>query len=228
MSTDISFQLDLLVRLVVAALLGAGLGLEREIHGHQAGMRTHMLVALGSALFTVLSIYGFPQMPGTAATDTSRISAQVVTGIGFLGAGAIIKYGTSIRGLTTAASLWVVASVGLAAGTGAYFLAVAGALIALVALWPTQVIISKLELRGGRQLRVELGLEKLESFAGVSQVLLAHHVEIVSIASEQSKDGHLMVLEVRLPNTGQRHTVLAEVDAVPGVTVKTINQAEEA
>jgi uncharacterized membrane protein YhiD involved in acid resistance len=227
-STDISFQFDLLLRLLAAALLGAGLGLEREIHGHQAGMRTHMLVALGSALFTVLSIYGFPQMPGTAATDTSRISAQVVTGIGFLGAGAIIKYGTSIRGLTTAASLWVVASIGLAAGAGAYFLAIAGTLIALVALWPANVIIDKLALRGGRLLRLELDLKRLAAFAGVSQVLLAHHVEIVRVASERSKDGHLMILEVRLLNTGQRHSVLAEVDAVPGVEVRTVNQAEEA
>ena len=228
MSTDILFQFDVLLRLVAAALLGAALGLEREIHGHQAGMRTHMLVSLGSALFTVLSIYGFPQIPGTAASDPSRISAQVVTGIGFLGAGAIIKYGTSIRGLTTAASLWVVASIGLAAGAGAYFLAVAGTLIALLALWPTNVIIGKLELRGGRQLRLELELKRLQAFAGVSQVLMTHHVEIVSVASEKAKVGHLMVLEVRLLNTGQRHTVLAEVDAVPGVTVKTVNQAEEA
>jgi putative Mg2+ transporter-C (MgtC) family protein len=171
-STDISFQFDVLLRLVAAALLGAALGLEREIHGHQAGMQTHMLVSLGSALFTVLSIYGFSQIPGTAASDPSRISAQVVTGIGFLGAGAIIKYGTSIRGLTTAASLWVVASIGLAAGAGAYFLAVAGTLIALLALWPTNVIIGKLELRGGRQLRLELELKRLQAFAGVSQVLL--------------------------------------------------------
>src|ERR1035437_5624352 len=141
-------------------------------------MRTHMLVSLGSAIFTVLSIYGFPKMADTAATDPSRISAQVVTGIGFLGAGAIIKYGTNIRGLTTAASLWVVASVGLAAGAGSYFLAVAGTLIALLALWPTNVIIGKFELRGGRLLRLELELKKLDAFAGVSRVMLAHHVEI--------------------------------------------------
>ena len=96
MSTDVSFQFDILVRLIAAALVGAGLGLERELHGHQAGMRTHMRVALGSAVFNVLSIYGFAGAPGAATPDPTRISAQIVTGM--------------------AASLWVVASVGVAAG----------------------------------------------------------------------------------------------------------------
>jgi hypothetical protein len=106
------------MRLLVAAVFGAMIGLAREIHGHQAGVRTHMLVSLGSAIFTVLSIYGFHAVAGSGSVDPSRISAQIVTGIGFLGAGAIIKFGTNIRGLTTAASLWVVAAVGLAPEPG--------------------------------------------------------------------------------------------------------------
>jgi uncharacterized membrane protein YhiD involved in acid resistance len=221
-----SFQFDILLRLLAAAVLGAGLGLEREVRGHQAGMRTHMLVALGSAVFTVLSIYGFPQMPGTAATDTSRISAQIVTGIGFLGAGAIIKYGTSIRGLTTAASLWVVASIGLAAGVGAYFLATAGTVIALLALWPLQILVTKLNLRGGRLIRLELDLKKLDAFAGVSHVLLNHHVEIVTVSSQKSTAGHAMDLELRLP-AGEMHPILTDLESLPGVAVRTINTAEE-
>lgn len=228
MSTEISFQFDILVRLLAAALLGAGLGLEREVHGHQAGMRTHMLVCLGSAVFTVLSIYGFPKMADTAPTDPSRISAQVVTGIGFLGAGAIIKYGTNIRGLTTAASLWVVASIGLAAGAGAYFLAVACTLVALIALWPMHVLVGKLNLTGNELMRLEIGLKKLDGFAGVSRVLLSHHVEIVTVATEKSKVGHEMVLEVRLPNRGQAHYVLTDLEALPGIEVTTYHAAEEA
>jgi putative Mg2+ transporter-C (MgtC) family protein len=228
MSNEISFQFDILVRLLIAALLGAALGLEREVHGHQAGMRTHMLVSLGSAVFTVLSIYGFPKMADTAATDPSRISAQVVTGIGFLGAGAIIKYGTNIRGLTTAASLWVVASIGLAAGAGAYFLATTGTMIALLALWPMHVLVGKLQLSGGRLMRVQLDLKKLEAFAGVSRVLLGHHVEIVSVASEKSKAGHAMELEIRLPNMAQRHAILTDLEALPGVSIITVKEAEEA
>ena len=114
MSFDLGAELVDAVRLLVAAALGALIGLEREIHDHPAGMRTHLLVSVGSAGFTVLSIFAFPA-PGA---DPARIAAQIVTGVGFLGAGAILKEGATIRGLTTAASLWAVAAVGMAAGAG--------------------------------------------------------------------------------------------------------------
>src|SRR5256885_10105974 len=119
---DLGLQADLAVRMFVAAVLGAAIGLEREIHEHPAGMRTHLLVALGSAIFTVLSIFGFEGVGRgnvAASVDPTRIAAQIVSGIGFLGAGAILKYGTSIRGLTTAASLWTAAAIGMAAGARA-------------------------------------------------------------------------------------------------------------
>src|SRR5919106_2515279 len=111
-SADLGYAL----RLLLAAVLGACVGLEREIHEHPAGMRTHLLVSLGAAGFTVLSIAGFPSV----GADPARVAAQIVTGIGFLGAGAILKEGATIKGLTTAASLWVVASIGMAAGAGAW------------------------------------------------------------------------------------------------------------
>src|SRR5512134_2901922 len=105
---DLNLQLELALRILVAAVLGAAIGIERERHDHPAGMRTHLLVAVGSATFTVLSIEAF-KAPGA---DPGRIAAQIVTGIGFLGAGAILKSGGSVKGLTTAASLWAVAAVG--------------------------------------------------------------------------------------------------------------------
>jgi putative Mg2+ transporter-C (MgtC) family protein len=129
---DIGFAL----RLLLAAILGAAVGLEREIHDHPAGMRTHLLVSLGSAGFTVLSIAAFPA-PGA---DPARVAAQIVTGIGFLGAGAILKEGISIHGLTTAASLWVVAAIGMAAGAGAWVTALTITVIAIVSLWPLRLI----------------------------------------------------------------------------------------
>jgi putative Mg2+ transporter-C (MgtC) family protein len=127
-----SSDLDFAVRLLVAAVLGALIGLEREIHAHPAGMRTHLLVSLGSAGFTILSIDGFP----STIADPARVAAQIVTGIGFLGAGAILKEGATIKGLTTAASLWVVAAVGMAAGAGQWFTAATITLIAIFSLWP--------------------------------------------------------------------------------------------
>ena len=228
MPTDPAFQVDMAGRLVAAAFLGALVGLEREVHGHQAGMRTHMLVSLGSAIFTVLSIYGFQSSPGSTSLDPSRISAQIVTGIGFLGAGAIIKFGTNIRGLTTAASLWVVAAVGLAAGTGAYFVAAFGTALAMLALWPLHRLVEKLELTGGRHIRLRVSLRKLDSFAAISQVLLSNRVEILSVQSEKSKSGHDMDLELRLPRAGLDHKVLSELSALPNVEIETIGRSEEA
>ncbi|MGA3057840.1 MAG: MgtC/SapB family protein [Candidatus Limnocylindrales bacterium] len=228
MPTDVSFQVDISLRLLAAAIFGAVLGLEREVHGHQAGMRTHMLVALGSAAFTVLSIYGFPASLGQGSTDPSRISAQIVTGIGFLGAGAIIKYGTNIRGLTTAASLWVVAAIGLAAGAGAYLVAAVSTAIALLALWPIHVLVQRLELSSGRTMRLSISLRKLESFAGVSAVLLGHKVEIVNVSSQKLKSGHRMEVEIRLPNSGLTHRVLAELEALSGVKVESLTPVEDA
>src|SRR6186997_1656359 len=124
------------IRLIAAATLGALIGLEREIHDHPAGTRTHLLVSVGSAGFTVLSIYAF-QAPGA---DPARIAAQIVTGVGFLGAGAILKEGATIRGLTTAASLWAVAAVGMAAGAGALIVALAVTFIIVVSLWPLRLV----------------------------------------------------------------------------------------
>ena len=115
MFVDLGADTGYAARLLLAAFLGALVGLERELHDHPAGMRTHLLVSLGSAGFTVLSI-AMAQGPGA---DPTRIAAQIVSGIGFLGAGAILKEGATIRGLTTAASLWSVAAVGMAAGAGA-------------------------------------------------------------------------------------------------------------
>ena len=229
MPTDPAFQLDVSLRMLAAAALGAGLGLEREIHGHPAGMRTHMLVALGSAIFTILSIYGFPaNTPGTTSSDPGRIAAQVVTGIGFLGAGAIVKYGASIRGLTTAGSLWVVAAVGLAAGAGAFFVAVTGTVIGLVALWPLHVIVQRLELAGGKTIHISLRLKKLDNFGAVSQLLLREHIEVRSVQSQKGRTGHDMDLEVRMGNRDRYNTFLADLEHLPGVEVESVTQAEEA
>jgi putative Mg2+ transporter-C (MgtC) family protein len=133
--SDLNQQLDLAVRIIGAAILGASIGLERERHDHPAGMRTHMLVAVGAATFTVLSIYSF----GPAA-DPSRVAAQIVTGIGFIGAGAILKGRGTVHGLTTAASLWVAAAIGMAAGVAAWVVAVTTTAIVLVSLWPLRLI----------------------------------------------------------------------------------------
>lgn len=136
---------ELVLRMAVAALLGGLVGVEREYSGHSAGLRTNILVAVGSCLFTILSIEGFPS---TAATrDTARIAAQIVSGIGFLGAGAVFRDGNRVRGLTTAATIWLVAAMGMAVGAGEYSLSVAAVVMTLTVL----VVLAPLSAALGRR-----------------------------------------------------------------------------
>jgi putative Mg2+ transporter-C (MgtC) family protein len=116
-------DLELLGRLLLAAVLGGAIGAERELNDQAAGLRTHMLLTIGACLFTLVSAYGF----GAGPRDPSRLAAQIVTGIGFLGGGAIVRHGLTVKGLTTAASIWATASVGVAVGAGRYLLGVGGA-----------------------------------------------------------------------------------------------------
>lgn len=127
---------SMLIRLLVATALGALIGFEREYRAKEAGVRTHLLVALGASLFMILSIYGFDFMLDRdhVSFDPSRIASQVVTGIGFIGAGTIILQKQMVRGLTTAAGLWVTAAIGLACGAGMYVIAIVTAVIVLVSL----------------------------------------------------------------------------------------------
>jgi putative Mg2+ transporter-C (MgtC) family protein len=127
---SIELQLELGLRLAAGLVLGAVIGFERELHRQPAGFRTHSLVALGAALFTIVSAYAFVG----PAVDPTRIAAQIVSGIGFIGAGTILQHRGSIRGLTTAASLWAVAAIGTAAGAGMLVMAVVGTVLILVVL----------------------------------------------------------------------------------------------
>ena len=135
---------DLVWRLLLAAGLGAAVGLEREYRQKPAGLRTNILIALGSALFTILSI-AMGHDSGTA----DRIAAQIVTGIGFLGGGAILRSGNTVHGMTTAATIWVNAAIGVAAGMGEYALATATAVITLVVLAALPPVEAYFERRAG-------------------------------------------------------------------------------
>jgi putative Mg2+ transporter-C (MgtC) family protein len=132
-------QGDLVLRLLLAASLAGLLGVERELTEQPAGFRTHILVGLGSALFAIISAFGFQSIvaagpPQAVNADVTRIASQIVVGIGFLGGGAILKYGANVRGLTTAANLWITAAIGTAVGIGELLLGTITTLIALGAL----------------------------------------------------------------------------------------------
>ncbi len=135
--TDYSLS-DITARLLISALLGFAIGFEREYTSKWAGIKTHMLVALGSAVFTILSIYSFPKIAVAGATmavgDPSRVAAQIITGIGFIGGGTVLRHGGSVFGLTTAASLWMAASIGMAAGTGDFGIATIATILSVIIL----------------------------------------------------------------------------------------------
>jgi putative Mg2+ transporter-C (MgtC) family protein len=218
---DVGLQLDLAFRLLLSAVFGAAIGFEREINGHPAGMRTHLLVSLGSALFTVMSIHGFgPATPATPV-DPSRIAAQIVSGIGFLGAGAIIKDGLSIRGLTTAASLWATAAVGLAAGAAQHILAGVGALIIIFSLWPLSRLADRIRGLEKRLISLRLNLTDLGPLVDVFAAITSRQVEIVGVETERTASGRIIVdLDLRVRPTADLPGAIQAIGALPGVGVE--------
>lgn len=213
MNLDLVAQLDIVVRLVAAAVLGALIGLEREIHEHPAGMRTHLLVALGSAGFTVLSIEAFAA-PGA---DPARIAAQIVTGVGFLGAGAILKEGATIRGLTTAASLWTVAAVGMAAGAGAWVIAAATTVLVLVSLWPLRLVTERLVGRQEHRVFVQL-VTGAHGLGEVVKTVVGAGGSIAHLDSSRTADEHLSVTaEIRAVDAATGVTIVAAIGDLDGV-----------
>jgi putative Mg2+ transporter-C (MgtC) family protein len=215
---------DNLVRLAVAAVLGGAIGFERELRDREAGLRTHMLVCLGSALFTLVSAYGFRDFltSGQAVirADPTRIAAQIVTGIGFLGAGAIIRQGLSVRGLTTAATLWVSAAIGIAAGAGYYSGAVLATVVTLFALWPLRIgafyVFERLRPEE-RELIVELRPER--SISELMTTLEAERARVDRFELEDELDRRVVTLTLDTPSERLVAT-LADLDYVIGVRWK--------
>jgi putative Mg2+ transporter-C (MgtC) family protein len=221
---DLSVDLAYAIRLIIAAALGALIGLEREIHDHPAGMRTHLLVSVGSAGFTVLSIAAFPA-PGA---DPARIAAQIVTGIGFLGAGAILKEGATIRGLTTAASLWATAAVGMAAGAGAWITAVAITIIVIVSLWPLRLVADRIIGRDPHIVRMRLLVDNAEALSGVVAVVTRNGGSVSHLATTVRKGARLVAeVEVRAPDLASGAALTAAVAETPGIEIAESSSQDE-
>lgn len=132
------FDLSICIRLISSVLLGFVVGLEREMTNKYAGLRTNILVCVGACVFTIISIYGFPMVSVTGdefgTRDTARVAAQVVTGIGFIGGGTVLRHGATVFGLTTAATLWAVASIGMACGAGMFGVAIVTTILSIIVL----------------------------------------------------------------------------------------------
>jgi putative Mg2+ transporter-C (MgtC) family protein len=218
---SLSWQ-EALLRLALAAALGAAVGLERELREREAGLRTHLLVSLGSALFTIASAYGFRDflVEGGALvrTDPTRIAAQIVTGIGFLGAGAIIRQGLSVRGLTTAATLWVVAAIGLTAGAGYYSAAVITTAIVILSLWPLRIVAYKTMGRFRPETdRLVAQLPSGESPGPLIEELEHHGAKLQALEISHDADRRTVLLDVTLPPRADAPGIVAKLSELEHV-----------
>jgi putative Mg2+ transporter-C (MgtC) family protein len=216
--------LDIVFRLGLAAVLGGAIGLERELREREAGLRTHLLVSVGAALFTLVSAYAWTDWtfstPRGLVFDPTRIAAQVVSGIGFLGAGAIIRQGLSVRGLTTAASLWLVAAIGMTAGAGWWEAATVATAGALLTLWPLRAAAHRLvvRLRPEDEQRLVVTLERSYGAAPVLAALETLGGSVSQFQLSDSGERRELVLTVEFPERRAASAVAAKLSELAEVT----------
>jgi putative Mg2+ transporter-C (MgtC) family protein len=207
-----------LLRLMVVVVLCGAIGLERQAREQIAGLRTHVIVGLGSGLFTLVSAYGFSGS-GFSRVDPTRIAAQVVSGIGFLGGGVILRYGITVRGVTTAAALWISAAIGMATAAGFYVAAVATTVIALVALVALRRLKPVVRRRlGSEALALELELVAGASVRSLLGELTRRQLRVEGLKSQVLDDGSERVhLDVRGPATLDVDSILSSLSQIEEV-----------
>ena len=218
-------NMDFVLRLLVAGILGAIIGLDREYRAKEAGYRTHFLVSLGSALIMIVSQYGFQEIikENSVSLDPSRVAAQVVSGIGFIGAGAIIFHRQIVRGLTTAASLWAIAGVGMATGAGMYGVAAAATVLTLVGLEVLNLIFGGL---GAHRTALVFSAVEREAIQEALELLRTRGYGIVSyeLESERTASGIIyranLLLQARKSRKGDAFVELLQQD--PRILVERI------
>lgn len=218
---------EIVARLLITTALCGAIGFERETRDQTAGFRTHILLGLGAALFTLVSAYGFAPFTQAALEsdgrgiqfDPTRIAAQIVTGIGFLGAGAIIRQGTDVRGLTTAASLWAAAAIGMAAGAGYYFGAAATTVIVVATLYLLRQVRNALLARFRMEFAV-MTVSFLDAGSGINEVtgtLERHGFEVRSLGAELEDGRSRYTIQLRIPPQSGVQEALEEVSELPSV-----------
>ena len=210
-------DLYLIGKLILAAIFGGIVGYEREVHEHPAGLRTHILVCMGSALMTIVSIKFQPP-----EGDPGRIAAQIVTGIGFLGAGTILRQGSTVRGLTTAASLWTVAGIGIAVGVGGstyLMLAAVATGIVFVTLSTMRNLEPGAGKRVGHSLYIEMPADRLQTLGEIMQYLVSIDASVYSTKSmpPPSEDKRAFKLKVALPRKVRAGEIIDKLASQEGL-----------
>ena len=213
-------QYDIFIRLLVAAVLGGLVGLERELHDQPAGLRTHIILVLGATIAMCISINLSMQFHTVATNgDPERLAAQVISGIGFLGAGAIFRYGANVKGLTTAASLWTTAIIGLAVGAGYFLLGLAATLSVLFVL----IALDSMEKRFLRSHATRVvsirGTDRPGFLADVKQTLLAFHVPLRSVSLSRDLKNTTVQIEgvAKLSKAQSMEDLVQAISKIEGV-----------
>lgn len=210
-----NLELDLALRIVLSGVLGAVIGYERQARHKAAGLRTHMLVSMGSCLIMILSYKIYYMVEGHTNADPARLAAQVVSGIGFLGAGSIMKDGLNVRGLTTAASLWVVSAVGLTVGAGFY----EGAIFVTVMILVVLGILTKIEYRtydSSTFLLIVEGDENEELLGQICKTLAEHNVAILDVKLE-SKSPFAASFLIKSSKEFKNQQIIAQILTIQGI-----------
>lgn len=217
--------LDFALRLFVAGAMGVLIGLEREYRAKEAGYRTHFLVALGSALMMIVSQYGFTEVLKTdlIRVDPSRIAAQVVSGIGFIGAGTIILQKQIVRGLTTAAGIWTTSGIGLAVGAGMYAIGIAATLLVLLGLETLSYFFKSIGLRN---MMIDFSTDDKEAIKRVSQVFNTRNYIVVSYEMKEvplnGKICYHVSMVVKAKRMNEEGLLLLFLQDFPDITVRRI------
>lgn len=215
----ITFYLEPVARLVLACILGGLIGYERENMHRPAGFRTNILVCVGAALVMITSEFIFKQYRGMANMDPARLGAQVISGIGFLGAGTIIREGFSVKGLTTAASLWAVSCVGIAVGIGFY----QGAVAATILIYLTLIALKRLEIQFLKKNHYNVLLVKMDHLPGQTAAIICilekQNVEIrkIEYLNNEGENSILMKLLVKFPSGTAKGNTIDQIYCLEGI-----------
>lgn len=214
------YNLTMALRLLVAAVLGGLIGIERESLNKSAGFRTHTLVALGSCLIMITSIEMYTKVGNGFASDPGRIAAQVVSGIGFLGAGTILRSNQGIKGLTTAASLWVVAGIGLAVGAGNYFTSVTTTAIVIIVLVYMGKFETYIRAAKKKEKSIQVVIKDRPGQLGLVSTCLGQmdvHIRSVKMSHHDKDDQVLLTFLINIPYSVHIQDVITEVKKIDGV-----------
>lgn len=216
---------DFILRLFIAGVLGAVVGLDREYRAKEAGYRTHFLVSLGSALIMIVSQYGFQQviLENSVSLDPSRVAAQVVSGIGFIGAGTIIIQKQFVRGLTTAAGIWATAGIGLAIGAGMYGIGVAATILTLIGLELLSFIFKSLGMKSSM---IVFSTDEKDIIQKVTRELNDRGYMLVSYQMEKvshsNADTYVVTIVIKAKKSTDENKLLLFMEEFPEITVERI------